>query len=70
MSDMNQLNGCLRQIRTVQEDICVMMGLCVEINGKKYLAVVQLKAIRVQDVVKRTFSEMLTVVKWLERSSY
>jgi len=63
---MNQLNGCLRQIHKVQYDICVLTSLRVEINGQKYLAGVQLKAI---SVVKRPFSEMLTVVKWLKRSS-
>jgi hypothetical protein len=41
----------------------------VEINGQKYLAGVHLKAIGVQDVVKRTLSEVLTVVKGLKRSS-
>ena len=46
------------------------MGLCVEINGQKYLAGVQLKAIGVQGVVKSSFSEMLTVVKGLKRSPY
>jgi len=63
---MNQLNGCLRQIHTVQYDICALMSLCVEINGQKYLASVQLKAV---GVLKRPFSQMLTVVKGLKRSS-
>ena len=66
MSDMNQLNGCLRQIHMLQYDICALISLCVEINGQKYLAGVQLKAI---GVVKRPFSQMLTVVKGLKRSS-
>jgi hypothetical protein len=44
---MNQLNGCLTQIPMVQDDICVLMSLYVEINGLKYLAGLQLKAIGV-----------------------
>jgi hypothetical protein len=66
---MNQLNCCLRQIRTVQDDIWLLMSLRVEINRQKYLAGVQMKEIGVQDVVKMAFSEMLTVVKSTKRRS-